>query len=95
MPGLQWETAEELDRNLAGRLRNIRRRRAISQQKLSQMSGVSYGSIKRFESTGEISLKSLTRIAMALHIEEELRQLFSQTAYRNIEEVIRERKQKG
>ena len=30
------------------------------------MSGVSYGSIKRFEGSGQISLLSLTKIAMAL-----------------------------
>ena len=43
-----WETAEELDQKLAQRVRNIRKRRSISQEKLSSMSGVSYGSIKRF-----------------------------------------------
>ena len=53
-----WETAEELDQKLAQRVRNIRKRRSISQEKLSSMSGVSYGSIKRFETTGQISLIS-------------------------------------
>ena len=56
MRGLVWETAEELDLKLAQRVRNIRRRRSISQKKLADMSGVSYGSIKRFETTGQISL---------------------------------------
>ena len=40
------------------------------------MSGVSYGSVKRFESTGQISLLSLTKIAMALDIADELRNIF-------------------
>ena len=90
MDALVWETAEELDQKLAGRIRNIRKRRSISQQKLADMSGVSYGSIKRFETTGQISLVSLTRIAMALGIADELRNIFSQVPYRNIEEVINE-----
>ena len=59
MEALVWETAEELDKKLAERMRRIRRRRKVSQQKLSDMSGVSYGSIKRFETTGQISLLSL------------------------------------
>ena len=92
MDALVWETAEELDQKLAGRIRNIRKRRSISQQKLADMSGVSYGSIKRFETTGQISLVSLTRIAMALGIADELRNIFSQVPYRNIEEVINETK---
>ena len=78
MERLVWETAEELDQKLAQRVRNIRKRRSISQEKLAAMSGVSHGSIKRFETTGQISLISLTKIAMALDIADELRSLFLQ-----------------
>jgi len=88
MEALVWETAEELDMKLAQRVRNIRRRRKISQEELSRMSGVSYGSVKRFEATGKISLLSLTKLDMA----DELRELFTQVPYRNIQEVIDERK---
>lgn len=87
-----WETPEEIDKALADRVRNIRRRRCTSQEQLSKKSGVSYGSIKRFESTGKISLLSLTRIAVALGCVDEIRELFSQVPYRNIQEVINENK---
>ena len=86
-----WETAEELDQKLAQRVRNIRRRRSISQEKLAEMSGVSYGSIKRFETSGQISLISLTKIAIALDLADELRNLFTQAPYKDIQEVINER----
>lgn len=92
MSALVWETAEELNQKLAERVRSIRRRRSISQQKLADMSGVSYGSIKRFEQTGQISLLALTRIAMALDIAGELRNLFTEVPYRDIQEVINENK---
>ncbi len=85
-----WETAEELDQKLAKRVRNIRKRRSISQEKLAAISGVSYGSVKRFESTGQISLISLTKIAMALDIADELRNIFTQVPYKDIQEVINE-----
>ncbi len=87
-----WETAEELDQKLAQRIRNIRRRRSISQEKLAEMSGVSYGSIKRFETSGQISLISLTKIAIALDLADELRNLFTQAPYKDIQEVINERR---
>ena len=90
MDALIWETAEELDKNLALRVRKIRKRRKISQQKLADLSGVSYGSIKRFETSGQISLLALTKIAMALDMADELRNIFSQVPYRNIQEVINE-----
>ena len=87
-----WETPEELDLKLAKRVRNIRKRRSISQEKLASISGVSYGSIKRFEATGQISLISLTKIAMALDMADELRNLFTQVPYKDIQEVINERR---
>ena len=92
MEQLIWETAEELDQKLAQRVRNIRKRRLISREKLASLSGVSYGSIKRFEATGQISLISLTKIAMALDIADELRNIFTQVPYRDIQEVINERR---
>ena len=90
MRGLVWETAEELDLKIAQRVRDIRKRRSISQKRLSGMSGVSYGSIKRFETTGQISLVSLTKLAMALDIAGDLRNIFTPIHYRDIHYVINE-----
>lgn len=92
MEALVWETAEELDQKIAERFRRIRKRRSISQQRLVEMSGVSYGSIKRFESKGRISLLSLTRLAIALDAVDDLRNLL-QVPYRSIQEVINEGRQ--
>ena len=85
-----WETPEELDQKLAQRVRKIRKRRSITQEKLASISGVSYGSIKRFETTGQISLLSLTKIAIALDLAYELRNIFTQVPYKDIQEVINE-----
>lgn len=85
-----WETPEELDQKLAQRVRKIRKRRSITQEKLASISGVSYGSIKRFETTGQISLLSLMKIAIALDLADELRNIFTQVPYKDIQEVINE-----
>ena len=87
-----WETPEELDQKLAQRVRKIRKRRSITQEKLASISGVSYGSIKRFETTGQISLLSLTKIAIALDLADELRNIFTQVPYKDIQEVINEKR---
>lgn len=47
-----WETAEEMDALLAKRVKRIRKRKGLSQEALANASGVSYGSVKRFETTG-------------------------------------------
>ena len=49
---------------------------------------MSLGSLKRFEQTGEISLISLTKLAMALGLENELDGLFADVPFDSIEEVI-------
>ena len=66
----------------------IRKRRKISQKELAARSGVSLGSLKRFEQSGEISLQSFTKLAIALEVEDELESVFSEVPFSSIEEVI-------
>lgn len=95
MFGFLEATPDEINKEIAARVRTVRKRRKISQVKLSEKSGVSLGSVKRFESTGEISLLSLTKIAIALNVEQELKQLFSNVPYLSLEEIENERNQQG
>lgn len=87
-----WETPEEIDLALAERLAGIRKRKGITQQQLATRSNVSYGSIKRFETSGQISLLSLTKLAVALDCQAELSRLFTNVAYRDFQEVLREKR---
>ena len=70
------KTAPEINIDIAKRMVAIRKRRKISQKELAKRSGVSLGSLKRFEQTGEISLLSLTKISIALELDEEMENLF-------------------
>ena len=84
------ETPTAIDREVAQRVRAVPRRSKISQEKLSGKSGVSLGSLKRFERTGQISLLSLTKLAVALGMQQELERLFTEVPFLTIEEVINE-----
>lgn len=86
---------KEIGRAIAANIRALRRRRRISQQRLAELSGVSLGSVKRFETSGDISLLSLGKIALALGIEKELTGLFSDIPPESIDEVIREGNQRN
>ena len=92
MEKLEWETIEEILEKLAKRVSRVRKRKKISQEQLSVMSGVSFGSIKRFERTGQISLYSLTRIAIALDCVYEIKKLVTEVEYLNIEEVFNDKR---
>ncbi len=83
------KTPVEIQMQIAGRIRAVRRKRKISQKKLSQLSGVSLGSLKRFEQKGEVSFLSLIKIATVLGLDNELEHLFEDVPPLSIEEVIR------
>ena len=84
-----FETTEEMIMGVALRFKKIRKAKNITQKQLSLMSNVSYGTIKRFENTGEISLYSLTMLCVALDIPQEIKNLFNEVTFNNIDEVIR------
>lgn len=78
--------------SLLERVRKRRKELGISQIELSERSGVSLGSIKRFETKGELALTSLIKIAFALGYESDFNQLFVRKGYVSLEEVINEKK---
>lgn len=88
MISLYQKTWIEINTEIANRMVRLRKRKKISQKELAVRSGVSLGSLKRFEQTGEISLKSLTMLAIALGVEGELDTLFSEVPFESIEEII-------
>ena len=90
MINLYQKTWTEINNEIARKIVRLRKRKKITQKQLAIRSGVSLGSLKRFEQSGEISLQSLTKIAIALDVEEELENLFDNVPFASIEEVINE-----
>ena len=95
MINLYQKTWSEINNEIAGKIIRLRKRKKISQKELALRSGVSLGSVKRFEQSGEISLQSLSKIAIALGVEDELLNLFDDVPYASIEEVINEQTKVG
>ena len=90
MINLCQKTWTEINNEIAQKIIRLRKRKKITQKELAARSGVSLGSLKRFEQSGEISLQSLTKIAIALDVEGELENLFDNVPFASIEEVINE-----
>ena len=82
------KTPNEIAKNLVEKVKQRRKKLKISQVQLASKSGVSLGSIKRFESKHEISLNSFIKILIALNLEQDLENLFTQKSYNSIDEVI-------
>lgn len=83
------ETPYEMAAGAAKRFRKVRTSKKVTMKELSERSGVPYSTIRRFESTGEISFLSLIKMASALGEDQEITGLFADTVPQTIEEVIR------
>lgn len=70
------KTPLQVQTELAERLKKLRKNIKISQSELANRSGVSLGSIKRFEQSGHISLESLLKIAHLLDRLEDFEAVF-------------------
>ena len=82
------KTPNDIAHELVEKIKQHRKKLKISQTQLAAKSGVSLGSIKRFESKYEISLNSFIKLLIALNLERDLENLFTQKCYNSIEEVI-------
>lgn len=66
MLSINISTPDSIMSRLRDKYRQLRLQQDLTQSGLSARSGVSLGSIKRFESTGQISLESLLKISVIL-----------------------------
>jgi transcriptional regulator with XRE-family HTH domain len=76
MISIIFKTPSEMVLQLAVKAKDKRLSLNLSQKTLSERSGVSYGVLKKFERTGQISLGSLLKIALSLNALKEFDVLF-------------------
>lgn len=75
-------------REIAERMRKRRLEMNLTQQGLANKSGVSLGSLKRFEINHEISLRHLLLLAVVLDATEEFALIFSRRQFENIDQAL-------
>ncbi len=67
MLAINISTPKSIMQNLKDKFKQKRLSLNLTQEGLSNKSGVSLGSIKRFETSGEISFESLLKLALVLN----------------------------
>ncbi len=75
---------------MAARVKARRLELNLTQEGLAARAGIKFATYRRFEQTGEISLKGLLRIGFVLNALAEFDALFAQKQYRSLDEVLNE-----
>jgi transcriptional regulator with XRE-family HTH domain len=83
------KTPDSLMSGIAKRVKQRRLEKGWTQNFLATKAGVSLASYRRFESSGEISLRSLVMLAFALEMTDEFENLFSRKTYQSIDDIIK------
>jgi transcriptional regulator with XRE-family HTH domain len=76
--GMEPDRLPEIATAVAGAFKSRRIEMNITQEELSRRSGVSFGSVKRFESKHEISMKHLIQLAVVLKLADRLLTVFTE-----------------
>jgi transcriptional regulator with XRE-family HTH domain len=83
------KTPDSLMSGIAKRVKQRRLEKGWTQNMLATKAGVSLASYRRFESSGEISLRSLVMLAFALEMTDEFENLFGRKTYQSINDIIK------
>lgn len=87
-------SSQAVQKRIASQFKRQRLDANLSQQDIANKSGVSYGSVKRFENSGEISLKHLLMLAVVLDALIEFKSLFSLKKNETIDDILKSRERK-
>jgi transcriptional regulator with XRE-family HTH domain len=90
------KTPHEILLQISANFKELRLEQKLTQEGLANRSGVSWGSVKRFESSGQISLQSLLKISLVLGALDQFEELGKQPeTHQNslsLDEILKQKK---
>ena len=73
----------------AEKVKERRLERNLTQKAFAKRAGMGYDAYRKFENTGEITLRNLILCAVALDNTDNFAELFSEKSYQNIDEILK------
>lgn len=92
MMAINIYTPREVALQVAARVKARRLELDLTQEGMAAKAGVKFATYRRFEQTGEISLRGLLQVGFALNALSDFDALFAQRQYRTLEDVLNEGK---
>lgn len=83
-------TPKDVALQMAARVKARRLELDLTQEGLAARAGVKFATYRRFEQTGEISLKGLLQVGFALNALADFDALFAQKQYQTLDDVLNE-----
>lgn len=84
------DNPNEVALRLASRVKARRLELDLTQEGLAARAGLKFATYRRFEQTGEISLRGLLQIGFALNALSDFDALFAQKQYQSLDDVLNE-----
>lgn len=81
-------------KGIASRVKERRLEKDLTQKAFAKRAGVGYDAYRRFENTGEITLRNLVLCAITLDMIDEFNQLFSGKSYQSMDELLEKKSTK-
>ena len=86
------QSPDALIKGIAERVKTKRLERNLTQKAFAARAGVGYDAYRRFETSGEITLRNLILCAIALGETDEFAQLFTRRSYQSMDELLESKK---
>lgn len=84
------DNPNEVALRIASRIKARRLELDLTQEGLATRAGIKFATYRRFEQTGEISLRGLLQIGFALNALSDFDTLFAQKQYQSLDDVLNE-----
>jgi len=81
-------------KGIAERVKERRLERNLTQKAFAKRAGVGYDAYRKFENTGDITIRNLVLCAIALDDTDGFTDLFVKKSYRNIDELLKTKETK-
>ena len=90
MISLEVKTSYDVAHELAARVKARRLELDLTQEGLARKAGMKLPTYRKFERTGEVSLRGILNIASALDMLDDFEGVFAQRRYKNTDEFLNE-----
>jgi len=87
-------SSDTILKKIAERVKVKRLERNLTQKSFAKRAGVGYDAYRKFENTGEITLRNLVMCAIVLDDVDAFAELFTKKSYQSINELLKIQKEK-